>query len=223
MRGGRDRGRLIVGSVVLFVASIGIMLWGWGDWSTFWQNPARLGLVVLSAAACVVALAAPMSGLTGARVVDERDRLIFLPMLPLSFLFLYLPPWADRRDLFVLDGDTVRWAGLALFAAGCVLRIVPMFVLGYRFSPLVAIQEGHTLVTDGVYRWVRHPSYLGGLIVLIGWVLVFRSALGFLLVPPFVGIAVWRMNDEERLLGAEFGDEYASYRRRTWRLVPWVY
>jgi protein-S-isoprenylcysteine O-methyltransferase Ste14 len=223
MRGGRDRGRLIVGSVVLFVASIGIMLWGWGDWSTFWRNPARLGLVVLVVTACAVALAAPMSGLTGARVVDRRDRLIFLPMLPLSFLYLYLPPWADRRDLFVIDGDAVRYAGLGLCAAGCVLRIVPMFVLGFRFSPLVAIQEGHTLVTDGIYRYVRHPSYLGALVVLVGWVLVFRSALGFLLVPPFVGITVWRMNDEERLLGAEFGDEYVDYRRRTWRLVPWVY
>ncbi len=223
MRGGRDRGRLIVGSVVLFVASIGVMLWGWGDWSTFWQNPARLCLVVLMVMACAVALAAPMSGFTGARVVDRRDALIVLPMLPLTFLYLYLPPWADRRDLFVLDGDAVRYAGLALCAAGCVLRIAPMFVLGYRFSPLVAIQEGHTLVTDGIYRYVRHPSYLGALVVLVGWVLVFRSALGFLLVPPFVGVVVWRMNDEERLLGAEFGDTYADYRRHSWRLVPWMY
>jgi protein-S-isoprenylcysteine O-methyltransferase Ste14 len=55
----------------------------------------------------------------------------------------------------------VRWLGVVLFAAGGALRIWPVFVLGPRFSGLVAIQPGHTLATSGPYRIVRHPSYLG--------------------------------------------------------------
>ncbi len=98
-----------------------------------------------------------------------------------------------------------------------------MFVLGRRFSGLVAIQEGHELVTDGIYRWVRHPSYLGALVGFAGWVLVFRSLVGLLLLIPGAGALVTRMDAEEVLLASEFGARYAAYRARTWRLVPWVY
>jgi Isoprenylcysteine carboxyl methyltransferase (ICMT) family len=57
-----------------------------------------------------------------------------------------------------------------------------MSALGERFSALVAIQAGHELVTDGVYKVVRHPSYLGSLLAIAGWALLFRSAVGLLLV-----------------------------------------
>jgi protein-S-isoprenylcysteine O-methyltransferase Ste14 len=56
-----------------------------------------------------------------------------------------------------------------------------------------------------------------------GYVLVFRCWLGLLLVAATLAVLLARMNAEEALLASEFGEEYASYRRRTWRLVPWVY
>ena len=77
----------------------------------------------------------------------------------------YLPAYTDRKGFWVLDGDTVRWLGVILFAAGGTLRLWPVFVLGRRFSRLVAIQPGHRLVTSGVYGMIRHPSYLG----LLAW------------------------------------------------------
>jgi hypothetical protein len=59
---------------------------------------------------------------------------------------------AHRPEGFLtLDGDTIRWHGVVLLAAGGALRIWPVFVLGHRFSGLVAIQPGHKLVTSGVY------------------------------------------------------------------------
>ena len=134
----------------------------------------------------------------------------------------WLPAYTDRRDLWTIDGDAVRYLGLALFVVGSVLRVGAVFVLGRRFSGLVAIQEGHELVTGGRYRVIRHPSYLGLLLSLFGWALVFRSALGVLvslLLLPLVA----RMNAEEALLESEFGDRYSDYRRRTWRLLPFVY
>ena len=75
--------------------------------------------------------------------------------LVFALLAIWLPPLLDRRERWVIDGDAVRWLGLALLVVGGVLRVWPMFVLGRRFSGLVAIQEGHQLVTDGVYPWIR--------------------------------------------------------------------
>jgi protein-S-isoprenylcysteine O-methyltransferase Ste14 len=98
-----------------------------------------------------------------------------------------------------------------------------LFALGRRFSGLVAIQEGHTLVTGGLYRWIRHPSYAGALVNNLGWVLVFRSVAGVLVLLPLVGLLLVRIRAEERLLASEFGREYDAYRQRTWRLVPGVY
>ena len=147
----------------------------------------------------------------------------FCRFLVLGFLLGWLPAYTDRRDIWTIDGDTTRYLGLALFVVGCILRMAPVFVLGRRFSGLVAIQEGHELVTGGLYRVIRHPSYLGLLLGLFGWALVFRSAIGvlvsLLLLPPLVA----RMNSEEALLESEFGSQYADYRRRTWRLVPFLY
>jgi protein-S-isoprenylcysteine O-methyltransferase Ste14 len=104
-----------------------------------------------------------------------------------------------------------------------VLRLAAVFALGRRFTGLVAIQEGHRLKTNGLYRYLRHPSYTGALLYMAGYVLVFRCWLGLLLIAATLAILFARMNAEEALLESEFGEEYASYRRRTWRLVPWVY
>jgi protein-S-isoprenylcysteine O-methyltransferase Ste14 len=96
-------------------------------------------------------------------------------------------------------------------------------VLGHRFSGLVAIQPGHTLVTTGLYRVIRHPSYLGMLVNSLGWALAFRSGVGVLLTALLIPPLVARIRAEEKLLRSQFGDEYAVYRRRTSRLIPGVY
>ncbi len=74
-----------------------------------------------------------------------------------------------------------------------------------------------------VCRIIRHPSYLGLLLGLFGWALVFRSAIGVLVSLLLVPQLVARMNSEEALLESEFGARYSEYRRRTWRLLPYLY
>jgi len=125
--------------------------------------------------------------------------------------------------LCTIDGETIRWLGVALFAVGGALRIWPVFVLRHRFSGLVAIQQEHTLVTNGIYRVIRHPSYLGLLINSLGWSLAFRSGLGVLLTVLLIPPLLARINAEENLLHSHFGDEYNAYRSHTWRLIPWIY
>jgi protein-S-isoprenylcysteine O-methyltransferase Ste14 len=129
----------------------------------------------------------------------------------------------DRRDLFTLDGDAVRYFGLALYIVGASLRIWAVFALGKRFSGLVAIQENHQLLTSGVYTIIRHPSYLGLIVAMSGWALIFRSMLVFVFIPIWIGILIARIEAEEHLLQSEFGQDYTDYQQHTWRLIPFVY
>jgi protein-S-isoprenylcysteine O-methyltransferase Ste14 len=214
-------------SVVLITAVnvalyVGLAAWGWGGWSALMAHPARAASVVAIVGLSVVAMFTS-GNISSGRREDTRNRWILLPILFLGLLLGWLPAYTDRRDIGTIDGDAVRYTGLVLFVVGNVLRIGPVFVLGRRFSGLVAIQEGHQLETGGFYRVIRHPSYLGLLLLLIGWALVFRSAIGvlvsLLLIPPLVA----RMNSEEALLESEFGERYADYRRRTWLLLPFLY
>jgi protein-S-isoprenylcysteine O-methyltransferase Ste14 len=213
---------VILLTAVNVIVYVGLAVWGWGGWSAFVAHQARVGALVAMAALTVAAMFTS-GNLSSGRREDTGNRWIFLPFLILGLLSGWLPAYTDRRDIATIDGDAVRYVGLVLFIIGGALRLAPVFVLGRRFSGLVAIQEGHELETGGLYRVIRHPSYLGLLLMLVGWALVFRSALGVLiplgLLPPLVA----RMNSEEALLESEFGERYADYRRRTWRMLPFVY
>jgi protein-S-isoprenylcysteine O-methyltransferase Ste14 len=154
---------------------------------------------------------------------DRGNRWVLAAFGVIGLLLAYLPAYTDRTDVWTLDGDAIRWLGVALFAAGGALRLWPVFVLGRRFSGLVAIQPGHTLVTHGVYSVIRHPSYLGLLVGSLGWALAFRSGVGVLLTALTIPPLVARIRAEERLLHTQFGDEYDAYRSRTSRLLPGIY
>ena len=110
-----------------------------------------------------------------------------------------------------------------MYVLGGVLRLWPVFVLGNRFSGLVAIQPGHTLETRGIYAVVRNPSYVGMLTIMLGWGLAFRAWTGVLITFLMLIPLVSRIRAEERLLSSHFGAEYEAYCARTWRLVPGIY
>ena len=154
---------------------------------------------------------------------DRANRWVIVAFGLIGLLDAYLPAYTDRKGFWTLDGDTIRWVGVVLFAAGGALRIWPVFVLGRRFSGLVAIQPGHTLVTSGVYGVIRHPSYLGLLVNSLAWALAFRSGVGLLLTALLIPPLLARIRAEERLLRTQFGAEYDAYCSRTSRLIPGFY
>ncbi len=212
-------------AVVAMLSSL-LYLWlailGWGGADAFFSHPP---LIALSIVLFGMTAAATFSrgNLSPGEREDRANRWVILAFSVIGLLSGYLPAYTDRHDFWTIDGDTMRWFGVILFAVGGALRIWPVFVLGNRFSGLVAIQPGHKLVTSGVYRVIRHPSYLGLLLVMLGWALAFRSGVGVLLAALTLPILLARIRSEEALLRSQFGSEYESYCARTSRLIPGLY
>jgi protein-S-isoprenylcysteine O-methyltransferase Ste14 len=202
-----------------------LMLFAWGDVRGFFAHGARAGTV---AALLVV----PFITIWGKSERVNRGlssvtgQCQTLALLELGFFVCYLVvPYSDRRGLLVLpESDALRYAGLLLFVAGIALRTWAFVYLGRFFSIFLTIQEGHRLLTDNIYKYVRHPSYTGLLVRSIGWALVFRSLLGLGAWLLLVVFLLKRIRHEERVLANRFTLEWDEYRRRTpWRLLPGVY
>jgi protein-S-isoprenylcysteine O-methyltransferase Ste14 len=118
----------------------------------------------------------------------------------------------------------VRYAGLAIMALGVAIRWTAVLSLGRAFSASVAIRGGQRLYTDGLYRLVRHPSYLGLLMILfaIGLHTHTWSGLAIILIPSFAALS-YRIHVEEEALRGAFGETYEAYSRSTRRLIPGLY
>lgn len=129
---------------------------------------------------------------------------------------LFHAPWPHPAWLIPL--------GLAVLGAGALLRIVAIRTLDRHFSYELRVTDGHRLVRAGPYALLRHPSYLGLLLVTVGAALALGSALAALVGGAVMaGVVVWRIRDEEAMMRAAFGAEYDAYAKESWAFLPGVY
>ena len=134
------------------------------------------------------------------------------------FVYLIYPRWMAWSKIG-LPGS-VRWLGIGIGVL-CVLGIYWLFSsIGTGITPVSATRKEHKLVTNGIYRYVRHPLYTVGSSMFISFGMMadnwFIAALGIL---AFIGMAV-RTPKEEANLIEKFGDEYREYMKRTGRFLP---
>jgi protein-S-isoprenylcysteine O-methyltransferase Ste14 len=210
----------MVGAGTILYLALAIL--GWGGPTPFFSHDALIALAISLVAVSMAAFIAGGNISPGERE-DRGNRWVLVAFTGLGLLNGWLPAYTDRYDIWTIDGDTMRWAGVIIFLLSGALRLWPVVVLGNRFSGLVAIQPGHTLVTNGIYSVIRHPSYLGLLLNSLGWSLAFRAGAGVLLTALLIPPLLARINAEERLLQSQFGAEYDIYRARTSRLIPGVW
>ncbi len=208
------------------ISAVILLLLGWGmrDWAGFFSSPARtifLIVLLIEMIISTLAMKAPPFRRGTHSPGGQRVLLGVLQIVTIGLLFLL--PFNDRRGILVIGAEWSRWFGLAMFLGAGIIVIVALCTLGKNYSVFVTIQEQHRLVQSGIYGVVRHPIYLGNLLLWPGACLVFRS---WLVVPAFIFFllfAVLRATQEERILAEHFGPEYEAYCRRTWRLAPHVY
>jgi len=132
---------------------------------------------------------------------------------------------SDGVDSLTISGGwgPVIVGGL-LMCAGIALRWWSVVTLGRFFQVVVVIQEGHKLVQNGPYRFLRHPAYTGALMVAFGLGIGLANWLSVLatIVLPLAAVLI-RVHVEEEALQKRFGAEYDAYAARTARLIPRVW
>jgi protein-S-isoprenylcysteine O-methyltransferase Ste14 len=152
---------------------------------------------------------------------DRGTRLVIIGALAVTIVLAVVLSAHTRR--FLLPGG-FRIAGLVLMWIGLLIRGWTVLKLGRSFRTTVRVDAEQAVVNTGPYRWVRHPSYLGLILILFGFGLTLRdwvSALVCLLLP--LPAFLWRIHVEEATLTSVLGDVYADYRKRTKRLIPRVW
>jgi protein-S-isoprenylcysteine O-methyltransferase Ste14 len=114
--------------------------------------------------------------------------------------------------------------GIAVWLGGILFRLVSIRILGHSFTYDVATSKDQQIVERGPYRWLRHPSYLGSLLAMIGFGMTLTNWLAMLLPVCCLATAyAYRIPIEEQALVRGLGSDYSNYMRRTWRLIPFVY
>jgi len=122
------------------------------------------------------------------------------------------------------ERGAIFFVGIGLLLMGIALRWYSAVVLGKYFTFDVAVQSGQTLVEVGPYRYIRHPSYSGALLSLLGYGLALGNWAGLAAALSCLGFAyAYRIPVEESALTSALGEAYTQYTKRTWRLVPFLF
>lgn len=114
--------------------------------------------------------------------------------------------------------------GFSLVFIGLVIRISSIRTLKDRFTYSVSRVDGHTLVQTGLYRVIRHPGYLGQILIFIGIALSLSNWLSVLSMAFFIAWGYgYRIRVEEKFMVEQFGQTYLDYQKRTRKLIPMIY
>ncbi|HLK39147.1 MAG TPA: isoprenylcysteine carboxylmethyltransferase family protein, partial [Polyangiaceae bacterium] len=152
----------------------------------------------------------------------ELSQKVIQAIASVSFLATIVVPALDRRWHGSRAPLAAVVGGHALVALG-FLVVFMVFRANTFTSSVIEVARGQHVVDTGPYAMVRHPMYVGGLVLVAGIPLSLGSWIGLVTVPPFAAILVWRLLDEERFLTRQLAG-YAAYRQRTrYRLIPRVW
>jgi protein-S-isoprenylcysteine O-methyltransferase Ste14 len=131
---------------------------------------------------------------------------------------------ATLHVLVVPGAMWFRSVGVVIVWLGLALRVWAIRTLGATFRTTVEVDQGQPVVTEGPYRWVRHPSYTGLLLITVGFGIAFASWLFLVLCAVLPSLALLhRIKVEESELVRALGEPYGAYSARTKRLIPGIW
>jgi len=132
-----------------------------------------------------------------------------------------------RNSNFILSRDNpylFYYTGIIIICVGLFIRWISILKLKKSFTVDVSVSKHQKIIQSGLYKYIRHPAYLGSLLSFLGLAIVFNNCFTFFII--FIPILISFLNRikvEEKVLSQAFGTQYTDYIKRSWRLLPKVY
>lgn len=140
-------------------------------------------------------------------------------------LFMFISaPILNAHQLGYWQVPGAAWFGIMLMVSGLAIRYWAAKTLGKFYTRTLQVSESQQIVSRAPYNVIRHPGYLGTLLIVIGAGLSVTN-WAVLLAGTFIGVSsrTYRIGAEEKMMKGKFGEEYQNYTERTWRLIPFLY
>jgi len=193
------------------------------------MNPWIVKAVVLAGTAVMIAIRAPHGRRSRVvKVATSHKTPLDTGLLVLAWLGFFVPLiWVASPAFSFAEyaqGAVPVVAGVICLVIGLWLFYRSHADLGTNWSVTLEVREQHRLITQGVYRHIRHPMYLALALYSLGQALVIPNwVAGPSNLIAFAILLALRVHAEERMMFREFGDEYALYSARTKRLIPGIW
>ena len=159
----------------------------------------------------------------GAHRQDSGSYIVLFCLILLGLLLGLLLAFKFPATTISTIPTILYWFAMLLLYAGIALRLYAIIVLGTFFTTTVAVTSQQTVITTGPYRLIRHPSYTGLLMILLGFGFCFTNWLSLfvIILSALLGLA-YRIHIEEQALQAQLGQPYQEYMHHTKRLIPFI-
>ena len=152
---------------------------------------------------------------------DRMSLILFWLTIPLGLTIGFLK--ANNNAWNNLN-YSIAILGMCIFITGIIIRWISIIQLKKEFTVDVAISENHNLNTHGMYKYIRHPGYVGLLLICFGLSIAMNSISSlFVITIPVLLVIIYRIKIEEKILVNEFGDIYKNYMLKTHKIIPKLY
>ena len=153
---------------------------------------------------------------------DKSSVWMLVILIAFGYFFSFLI--ASTKTGRIYHWNTFFTIDMIMTTLGLAIRITSILTLKKQFTYTVTKIENHELIERGLYKFIRHPAYLGQLIIFAGistalsnWVSII-----FMMIPVSIGF-IYRITIEEKFLKEQMGQQYMDYQKRTKRLIPMIY
>jgi protein-S-isoprenylcysteine O-methyltransferase Ste14 len=159
-----------------------------------------------------------------AKTVYDKNSTFFLSgLVALNSVIIFTSPILNSYNLGYINAPVLIWIGTIVMIIGLTLRLSAAHTLGRSYTTTLREDDNHKLITKGLYKRIRHPGYLGTILLFFGGGLTVLSWLSLLVTVLLIFAYVYRMKAEEDMLVDVFGQDYKKYMKRSFKLIPYIY
>jgi protein-S-isoprenylcysteine O-methyltransferase Ste14 len=223
----------IILGIIIIIIGVGLPIMGWGikNIDSYFENPYRISLlIIIIIQGIIIGIESIQDQTKNAINKGRKDRYnniqSLVPVINrlITLFIFFFAAYCDKNNYIVMnDNFLIRLLGIIVYSLGIIITAFAHNELGKYHSIEVTIQNDHKLVQIGLYKYIRNPIYLGMILSFLGYGMIFRSLICISLIVIIIGLFIWRIYAEEKVLKKEFGKEWTDYQNKTWRLIPYLY